>query len=106
MTQGDLPTIIFCNTFSSTNSSTGKIITRPILSNPRRPARPAICKYSSVCKNRIPPLENLDSLVKIAVLVGALIPTAKVSVQKSILTRPCSNKISTISFNTGITPEW
>ena len=33
----------------------------------------------------------LDNFVKIAVLVGALIPTAKVSVQKSILTKPCSN---------------
>ena len=81
-----------------------KWITCPTVSNPKRPARPAICVYSCAYNIRFSLPSNFFTSVKIVVFTGMLIPIAKVSVQKRILMYPLEKSNSTISLKTGIVP--
>ena len=65
-----------------------RCITEPIVSMPLLPALPDICEYSCEYNIRIPEPSNLFTSVNITVLVGMLIPTARVSVAKTTLTSP------------------
>ena len=63
------------------------------------------CPLSRRGTPHLKPLPScLRKLWKITVLAGALTPMAKVSVEKSTLTRPRQNSISTTSFMMGSRP--
>ena len=76
------------------------------MSMPRRPARPVSWVYSpGVMSTWVSPF-HLDSLSMTTVRAGMLMPSASVSVAKTILTRPALNSCSTHSLNVGSIPAW
>mmetsp|Transcript_8517 Transcript_8517/g.31191 ORF Transcript_8517/g.31191 Transcript_8517/m.31191 type:complete len:387 (+) Transcript_8517:1060-2220(+) len=94
-----------------TTDSVGKLshaamITVPTGSNPRRPARPAICVYSpgSIPRNSLP--SCFRKSWKHTDRAGAFTPIANVSVENRTFKSPRQNNISTISFTIGRRPAW
>mmetsp|Transcript_16645 Transcript_16645/g.42686 ORF Transcript_16645/g.42686 Transcript_16645/m.42686 type:complete len:323 (-) Transcript_16645:661-1629(-) len=82
------------------------MMTVPVVSRPRRPARPAICVYSPGSSERKLLPSCLRVEWKTTVRVGALTPMAKVSVANRTLMRPRQKSISTTSFMMGSSPAW
>lgn len=71
------------------------MITVPAVSNPARPARPAICMNSRTfrCRWRTP--SYLDRPVNTTVRIGTLIPTPRVSVPQTTFSSPAWVSCST-----------
>mmetsp|Transcript_25062 Transcript_25062/g.40215 ORF Transcript_25062/g.40215 Transcript_25062/m.40215 type:complete len:293 (-) Transcript_25062:102-980(-) len=80
--------------------------TYPLSSNPRRPARPAICWNSRVLRSRTLLPSNLHSCVKSTVRMGTLTPTPRVSVPQMHLSSPLPASFSTSSLYLGSRPAW
>ena len=73
---------------------------------PWRPARPAICMYSRVRSHSTRVPSNFSRAWNTTVRAGMLMPSAKVSVVKSIFSSPEVNMRSTSSLSTGSRPAW
>ncbi len=78
----------------------------PSMSMPRRPARPVSWVYSPGVRSAWPSPLNLVSFSSTTVLAGMLMPSARVSVANTALTRPATNSSSTVSLNAGSIPAW
>ena len=78
----------------------------PSISIPRRPARPVSWVYSpGVIETCASPF-HFVSFSKTTVRAGILIPSAKVSVAKTALTRPRLKRSSTAPLKLGNIPAW
>ena len=67
----------------------------PTVSNPARPARPAIWWNSRACSSRDPLPSYLDSAVNSTVRIGTLTPTPRVSVPQMTFSSPACASVST-----------
>ncbi|ABT16733.1 hypothetical protein ATCV1_z599L [Acanthocystis turfacea chlorella virus 1] len=80
--------------------------TCPLVSNPRRPARPAIWMNSCGWNMRRSCPSNFSSDSKTTVLAGPLTPIANVSVETNTGSMPEQKRCSMISLQCGIIPAW
>jgi hypothetical protein len=80
--------------------------TRPAVSKPARPARPAIWWNSRACSSRVFLPSYLDRAVKTTVRIGTLMPTPRVSVPQMTLSRPAWARVSTSLRYLGSMPAW
>mmetsp|Transcript_335 Transcript_335/g.1321 ORF Transcript_335/g.1321 Transcript_335/m.1321 type:complete len:341 (-) Transcript_335:662-1684(-) len=80
--------------------------TNPSVSNPRRPARPAICWNSRVVSNRLLLPSNLHSCVNSTDLIGTFTPTPRVSVPQITFSNPFPASFSTSNRYFGSKPAW
>ena len=80
--------------------------TNPSVSNPLRPARPAICWNSLVVNNRVLLPSNLHSCVNNTLRMGTLTPTPSVSVPQIAFSNPFPASFSTSKRYLGSNPAW
>ena len=80
--------------------------TRPAVSKPARPARPAIWWNSRTCSSLVFLPSYLDSEVNTTVRIGTLMPTPRVSVPQMTLSRPAWASCSTSRRYLGSMPAW
>lgn len=78
-----LPNIMLFSVWASGTSILHRMITFPVKSLPRRPARPAICMYSAGNRARVPVPSNFLIESNMTVRVGIFTPIANVSVANS-----------------------
>ncbi len=78
----------------------------PSTSMPRRPARPVSCVYSPGVSGMCCSPLNFTSRSSTTVRAGMLMPSARVSVANTALTRPAVNNSSTVCRNAGSIPAW
>ena len=80
--------------------------TRPVVSKPARPARPAIWWNSRAISSRVRVPSYFDSEVNNTVRIGTLMPTPRVSVPQMTLSRPAWARVSTSRRYLGSIPAW
>ena len=102
---GSSPALARAFSFSTTCSG-ACTTTRPAVSNPARPARPAIWWNSRACSSRVLVPSYLDSAVNSTVRIGTLIPTPRVSVPQMTLSSPAWVRVSTSRRYRGSIPAW
>src|SRR4028118_1278066 len=73
---------------------------------PRRPARPVSWVYSPGVTSTCASPFHLTSRSRTTGRAGMLMPSARVSVAKTALTRPRTKHSSTVSLNAGTSPAW
>ena len=78
----------------------------PSTSMPRRPARPVSWVYSPGVTSTCASPFHLTSRSSTTVRAGMLMPSARVSVANTALTRPRTKHSSTVSLNAGTRPAW
>ena len=77
-----------------------------MVSNPARPARPAIWWNSRAVSSRIRVPSYFDSAVNSTVRIGMLMPTPSVSVPQMTLSSPAWASVSTSRRYLGSMPAW
>ena len=102
---GSSPALASALWFSTTWSGAWTT-TAPDVSNPARPARPAIWWNSRALSTRWREPSNLVSPVKTTVRIGTLMPTPRVSVPQMTLSRPAWARVSTSRRYFGSMPAW
>ena len=102
---GSSPALASAFSFSTTCSG-ACTTTRPLVSNPARPARPAIWWNSRACSSRVFDPSYLDSAVNTTVRIGTLMPTPRVSVPQMTLSSPAWASVSTSRRYLGSMPAW
>ena len=80
--------------------------TRPMVSNPARPARPAIWWNSRAISSRVFVPSYFDSAVNSTVRIGTLMPTPRVSVPQMTFSSPACASVSTSRRYFGSMPAW
>ena len=75
-------------------------------SMPRRPARPVSWVYWPGVRSTCASPLNLTIFSSTTVRAGMLMPSARVSVAKTTLTKPRTNNCSTMCLNAGNSPAW
>ena len=80
--------------------------TKPAVSNPARPARPAIWRNSRVRSTRCRLPSNFASPVNSTVRIGTLMPTPSVSVPQMTVSNPAWARVSTSRRYFGSIPAW
>ena len=80
--------------------------TVPAVSNPARPARPAIWWNSRALSRRVRTPSYLLSAVSSTVRIGTLMPTPRVSVPQMTFSRPACASCSTRRRYLGSMPAW
>ena len=97
----------FCSFFKfSTTCGGAWHHTNPSSSNPRLPARPAICWNSRVVKRRVLFPSNLHSCVNSTDRIGTFTPTPSVSVPQMAFSKPFPASFSTKRRYLGNKPAW
>ncbi len=79
----------------SMSCSGASTMTWPTVSNPARPARPAICWNSRTCSWRCRTPSYFDRPLNSTVRIGTLMPTPSVSVPQTTLSSPAWVSVST-----------
>ena len=102
---GSSPALASAFSFSTTCSG-ACTTTVPVVSNPARPARPAIWWNSRACSSRVLVPSYLDSAVNSTVRIGTLMPTPRVSVPQMTLSSPAWASVSTSRRYLGSMPAW
>ena len=90
----------------STSCSGACTTTPPATSKPARPARPAICANSRALRCRTLTPSYFDREVNTTVRIGTLMPTPRVSVPQTTLSRPACASTSTSRRYFGSIPAW
>jgi hypothetical protein len=91
---GSSPALARSRSFSTTCSGAWTT-TRPEVSYPARPARPAIWWNSRACSSRVLFPSYLDRAVNRTVRIGTLMPTPRVSVPQMTFSSPAWVRVST-----------
>ena len=91
---GSSPALASRRSFSTTCSG-ACTTTRPVVSNPARPARPAIWWNSRAWSSRVFEPSYLDIAVNRTVRIGTLMPTPRVSVPQMTFSSPAWARVST-----------